>query len=89
MRTRYRIVLSKLAESKFNQIIRADRTHGQQIAKAIDRLASHPEIGRFLTGEWKDYRRYRTGNYRIIYRVEHGRLIVYVMTIAHRKEVYR
>lgn len=86
--TAYTVVLSKLAQEKFDHFIRADRTLGEQISKAIDRLALNPDIGEFLKGEWKGYRKYRTGDYRIIYRVEHARLLIYVITIGDRKDVY-
>ncbi|WP_272879405.1 type II toxin-antitoxin system RelE family toxin [Rothia nasimurium] len=31
----------------------------------------------------------RTGNYRIIYEVEHGELVILVLKLGHRREVYR
>lgn len=89
MTDRYAVVLSKLAQEKFDRFLRADRKLGEQIAKAIDRLAQHPDLGEFLKGEWKGYRRYRSGDYRILYRVEHSRLVIYIITIDDRKEVYR
>lgn len=89
MMARYTVLLSKLAQEKFDSFIHAGRKLGEQIAKAIDRLAEHPELGEFLTGGWKGYRKYRTGRYRIIYRVEHSRLMVYIITIDDRKDVYR
>lgn len=89
MTSRYTVVLSNLAQEKFDRFIRADRKLGKQLAKAIDRLAQHPELGEFLKGEWKGYRKYRYGNYRIIYRIEHSRLIVYILTMDDRKDVYR
>ena len=89
MSGRYTVVFSRSAQEKFDRFIRSSRKLGEQIAKAIDRLAVHPEIGDFLKGEWKGYRKYRTGNYRIIYRIEHSRLIVYIITIDDRKNVYR
>ena len=89
MTARYTVVFSELAQGKFDRFIRADRKVGEQIAKALDRLAGHPELGEFLKGEWKGYRKYRTGNYRIIYRFEHAHLIVYIITIDDRKQVYR
>ena len=85
----YTVVLSKVAQDKFDKFIRKNRKVGEQIAKAIDRLASNPELGEFLKGPWQGYRKYRTGNYRIIYRVEHDRLIIYIITIDDRKDVYR
>ena len=89
MTVRYTVVFSKLAQEKFDRFIHANRKLGEQIAKAVDRLALNPELGEFLKGEWKGYRKYRTGSYRIIYRVEHSRLIVYIITVDDRKNVYR
>ena len=89
MTVRYTVVLSKVAQEKFDRFIRVDRKLGEQLAKAIERLAAHPELGEFLKGEWKSYRKYRTGRYRIIYRIEHAKLIIYILTIDDRKDVYR
>ena len=89
MTSRYTVVLSQLAREKFDRFIRADRKLGERLADAIERLAAHPERGEFLRGEWKGYRKYRTGSYRIIYRIEHARLIIYIITIDDRKDVYR
>ena len=89
MTVRYTVVLSKLAQEKFDRLMQADRKRGEQIAKAIDRLALNPNLGEFLKGEWKGYYKYRTGDYRIIYRVEHHKLLIYVITIGDRKDVYR
>ncbi len=89
MTTRYNVVLSERAQEKFDSFMKSSRTLGEQLAKAIDRLAASPGIGEFLKGEWKGYRKYRTGDYRIIYRIEHSKLIIYIITIGDRKDVYR
>ena len=89
MTHRYTVVLSRRAKERFDQFIQSSRKLGEQMAKAIDRLALHPDLGEFLKGEWKGYRKYRTGNYRIIYRTEHSRFIIYIITIDDRKDVYR
>ena len=89
MTARSTVIFSKLAQERFDHLIRADRTVGQQIAKTIERLALHPELGDFLKGAWQGYRKYRTGRYRIIYRLEHHRLLIYILTIDDRKDVYR
>lgn len=85
----YAVVFSKIAQQEFDEIILSDRRIGEQIAKAIDRLAADPARGDFLKGEWTGYRKYRAGSYRIVYRVEHAKLIVYIITIDDRKDVYR
>ncbi len=89
MTRQYAVVFSKIAQDKFDQLIRADRKIGEQLAKAIDRLALHPQLGEFLKGRWAGYRKYRTGRYRIIYRLEHAKLIIYIVTIGDRKDVYQ
>ena len=89
MSSRYTVVLSRLAQEKFDHVIHKNRKGGEQIAKAIDRLALNPELGDFLKGQWQGYRKFRTGNYRIIYRIDHGRLIIYIITIGDRKNVYQ
>jgi mRNA interferase RelE/StbE len=89
MTARYTVVFSQLAKERFDRLIHDDRTLGEQLAKAIDRLAANPALGEFLKGEWKGYRKYRTGDYRIVYRIEHSRLIVYIITLGHRKRVYK
>lgn len=85
----YKVVFSKLAQEKFDSFIHADRKLGEQIAKAIERLVANPDLGEHLKGEWKGYRKYRTGRYRIIYRIEHARLLIYILTVDDRKDVYR
>ena len=89
MTSRYAVVLSSLAKERFDRFIRGDRTLGERLANAIDRLALNPTLGEFLKGEWKGYRKYRTGRFRIIYRVEHQRVLIYIVTIDDRKDVYR
>ncbi len=37
------------------------------------------------SGEW----RVRTGDYRIIYEIHDGELLVLVIVVGHRREVYR
>ena len=41
-----------------------------------------------LVGE-EDSWRIRSGDYRVVYEIFENRLIVYVIQIAHRREVYR
>ncbi len=59
-----------------------------QLREAIRALGQDPFRGIKLTGPWKGYRRLRSGDYRIIYRVYgRGRVVIYY--IRHRREAYR
>lgn len=56
---------------------------------AEDILARDPYQGKPLTGPYKGLYRFRVGEYRIVYSIEKDRLVVLVLRIRHRKDVYR
>ena len=89
MTARYTVVFAKAAEKEFDAIVERNRDLGERLSKAIARLAEDPRRGEFLRGPWKGYWKYRVGDYRIIYRIEHQRLIIYIVTVGHRGEAYR
>lgn len=41
-----------------------------------------------LKGEWKGFYRLRMRNYRVIYEKIDQKLVIYIVRIAHRREVY-
>jgi mRNA interferase RelE/StbE len=63
----------------------------QRINAAMLLLAENPRPPKAqrLQGNLRDYHRVRVGNYRIIYRIEDDRLVVCVVKIGDRKDVYR
>ncbi|MGK6313998.1 type II toxin-antitoxin system RelE family toxin [Neorhizobium sp. DT-125] len=71
-----------------------DPTTRKRIREFLDqRLASLPDprqLGPPLKGsELGEYWRYRVGDYRIICDIQDQRLVVLVIEIGHRREVYR
>lgn len=62
----------------------------QDISLTIQSLANEPRpIGvTKLSGE-KDIYRVRVGNYRVLYRIVDKVLVVVVVSVGHRREVYR
>jgi len=60
----------------------------QRTIEAIQALSKNPRPNgcKKLSGEEKY--RIRIGNYRILYQIEDEKLIVYVVKIGHRKDVY-
>jgi mRNA interferase RelE/StbE len=74
--------LRKLGSEAERLILRYLR---ERIATADDpRRSGHP-----LTGDRKGFWRYRVGDYRIVAAIEDDRFIVLVVTVGHRREVYR
>lgn len=56
------------------------------------RVAEHPDprsLARRLAGGDEERWRFRVGNYRIIASIEDHVLLITVITVGHRKEVYR
>ena len=56
------------------------------------RIAGSDDPRRFgqpLTGDLHGFWRYRVGDYRIVAAIEDDRFVVLVVTVGHRREVYR
>ena len=60
-----------------------------RIFRAVDGLRTDPLHGTVLSGEWKGLRRLRVGTHRVIYAFDGSELLVSVIMIGHRREIYR
>ena len=85
----YRVELSKNASRYFSKL---DRFMQVRIIAAFDKLAVNPQdetldiktmVGRI------DEKRLRVGKYRIIFTVDDGVLLVYVIDIGPRGDIYK
>ena len=65
------------------------RRDQQRVFDAVADLRSDPLQGRILSGRWKGFRRLRTGKYRVVYAFDGRELLILVVRVAHRGEVYR
>lgn len=79
-----------IAPAAIRQLRKLDRTARLRVQAAIDLLTGEPRPAGAtkLTGgggEW----RVRTGDYRIVYEIHDGVLLVLVVAVGHRREVYR
>jgi mRNA interferase RelE/StbE len=83
----YKIEISSSAEKSLKKISKKDLA---KIVEAILVLSitPFPEGSRKLAGEDGTYR-IRQGDYRIIYEVEGKKLLILVLKIGHRKDIYR
>jgi mRNA interferase RelE/StbE len=61
----------------------------ERLIAAIDRLCHTPAAGSALKGEYEGLRRLRVGRYRVVYEWQRRELVVLVIRIGHRREVYR
>lgn len=62
----------------------------KRIKFAISQLAEVPRPSgcKKLKGKNNEYFRIRVGNYRIIYTIEDNNLVILIICVGHRKEVY-
>lgn len=83
---KYKIEIKKSAVKELNNLPNNDL---KKIIRKIQDLTNNPRPGgcKKLSGEEKY--RIRSGNYRILYTIEDDVLIIYVIKIGHRKDVYR
>jgi mRNA interferase RelE/StbE len=79
-----------LAPAAARQLRKLDPQARRRIQAAIELLADEPRppaATRLVggAGEW----RVRTGDYRIVYEIDDGVLLVLVLAVGHRREIYR
>ena len=82
----YSIRIKGSAAKELAKVANPDRL---RIVNAIDRLAENPFLGSVLKGDLRGLRRLRLGDYRVLYEIRNEELVVLVVRIAHRREVYR
>lgn len=83
----YKVELKKSAE-KF--ILCQNRKIQIQLISALDEISQNPRSTNVkkLAG-MDDLYRARSGDYRIVYTIQDEKLIILVVRIAHRKEIYK
>jgi mRNA interferase RelE/StbE len=80
----------KVAEDAAKFISKQDKHIQRQIINNIRALAENPVPPGYkkLQG-FQDLYRISSGNYRIVYTIREKMLLVFVVRIAHRKDIYR
>lgn len=82
------VVFTEKAEKQF---LKLDRSIQQQIQKFILRLQDleNPRsCGKTLVGNLVGFWRYRVGDYRLLCRILDEELVITLVEVGHRKEVY-
>lgn len=85
----FQVKLTRQALKSFEQLWKSQPKMASRIANAIDFLSKSPDSGIPLKGVLKGLSKYRVGAYRIIYQVKHSLLLITIIDIGHRKDIYR
>jgi mRNA interferase RelE/StbE len=83
----YKVLIKKSALKDLQAVSKPDQ---KRLLDAIEgSLSKDPYQGKALSGEFKGLYRWRSGKFRIVYEIQQEVLIVLVLRIGHRKDVYR
>jgi len=85
---RYRLVIKASAAKELDAV--DGKRNRQRIVAAIGSLSDDPRpSGVEKLSGMKDRFRIRVGDFRVVYAIEDDALVVYVVKVGHRREVYR
>lgn len=59
------------------------------IHKNIEGCMDPRAHGKALTAQFKECWRYRVGNYRLIAKIEDERILILILSIGHRRDIYK
>ncbi len=82
----YRVLYTEEAKKNIGKL---DPSVKKLIRKAIESLAVNPEKGKPLSHELAGLRSLRASDYRVIYRIKGGELLILVVGVGHRREIYK
>lgn len=83
----YRVVFTRKAEK---ELLKLPQSVSKRIIPRIENLITDPKpsSSKRLVG-YADLYRIRIGDYRVIYEIRNQKLIIVVIKIAHRKDIYK
>lgn len=75
------------SDTASKQLSKLDKQIQERILKALERILirPHPFVTK-LVGE--PYYKFRVGDYRVLLDIQEGKLIILVVEVGHRKNVY-
>lgn len=77
-------------KSALRELKRVDRSVVPRIVSAVESLRTEPRPvdARKLRGSQQTFR-VRVGDYRVVYEVSESRLVIQIVRVRHRRDVYR
>jgi len=81
-----RILWERRAVKELAGLPRKDQ---ERVFEAVEGLLADPLVGEPLAAQWKGLRRLSVGRYRVLYGFDGKELLIAVVRVGHRKDVYR
>jgi mRNA interferase RelE/StbE len=81
----FKVILSDPSKLFFKKL---DHPIKKRVFKKFQELEKNPQLGVPLTGNLTSLWKLRIGDYRAIYEVKNQELLIYILKLGHRKNVY-
>lgn len=82
----YQIIIKKKAKKFIDKLTANER---KRVVASIEKLPDGEDIKPLKGEQNKGLLRLRIGNYRVIYTVDNGKLIVYIIDAGNRGDIYK
>ena len=82
----YTLFISRTAEKELMHISLKDK---KRIDLVFERIKREPFKGKKLIGDFKNIYSVKVWPFRILYEIRKSKLVILVLKIAHRKDVYK
>nr|WP_300001800.1 type II toxin-antitoxin system RelE/ParE family toxin [Tissierella sp.] len=90
MSKQYKVRLEKLAQISLKKMDQNDaKIIMSWISKNLVNCEDPYVHGKSLQGDFKGKWRYRVGNYRLIANINNDNIIILILVIGHRREIYK
>ena len=77
------------AQKKFLHFTKAIQIQILKYIKRVESLENPRDMGKALSGNLKNYWRYRVGDYRLICKIIDDKTLIIVVDINHRSRIYK
>lgn len=85
----YKVEMSSAARKKLKKMDSVAQARiVNWLEKNLEGCENPRRIGKALQGDWDGHWRYRVGDYRIIAKIEDDKIIIFVVKIDKRGEIY-
>ena len=78
----------EFSENAADFIRKLDKNTQKRITKKIEELKENPYLGKSLVGNLAGLWKLRIGDYRVTYKLEREKLIIFIIKVGHRKNIY-
>jgi mRNA interferase RelE/StbE len=81
----YNLILSNKFDKEFSRL---EKKLQDRVVEGLKEIKENPYEGKLLKGKLKEMFSWRVGKYRILYQIQRDKLLIIVINVEHRKQVY-